>query len=61
MKYKVTGCVNHDGVPYPDGSVIELSSEEAKPLLKVKAIGPYHQPYAQKEKAARSDNEGGGV
>ena len=61
MKYKVIGAVNHDSTHYPDGSVIELSSNEAKPLLDVKAIELYHQPFAQKTKAAPGGSESGEV
>lgn len=61
MKYKAIGSVNHDGVDYPDGSVIELSSSEAKPLLDVKAIELYHQPFVQKTKAAPGGSESGEV
>ncbi len=47
MKYKVLGQINHsDGISYP-GDIVEFSSADAGPLLEVKAIEPYHQPFSK--------------
>ena len=38
--YKVLTPLEHDGQPYSPGEPVELSDEQAKPLLDVKAVAP---------------------
>ena len=38
MKYKVTRNINHNNEKYTEGDEIELSLQEAGPLLECKAI-----------------------
>lgn len=38
--YKVLTPLEHDGQPYSPGDPVELSDEQAKPLLDVKAVAP---------------------
>lgn len=61
MKYKALGHIQHDGVHYYTGDEIELSSEEAKPLLEAKAVERFHKPFAGEQAASHGDSEGGEV
>lgn len=47
MKYKVTRNINHNNEKYTEGDEIELSLQEAKPLLECKAIEQIIKPFAQ--------------
>lgn len=38
--YQVLTALEHDGQPYKAGEPIELTDEQAKPLLDVKAVAP---------------------
>jgi hypothetical protein len=46
MKYKTLVNVNHNNRKYGIGDLIELSDNEAAPLLECKAIEPQNKPYA---------------
>ncbi len=48
MRYKVKSHINHDGVLYAEGSMIDLGDKAAVELLKVDAIEPAHRPFAMK-------------
>lgn len=58
MKYRALGPINHDNVPYKPGDAIELSSDEAKPLLEAGAVEAFSKPFAP---ATSGANEGGEV
>lgn len=47
MKYKALGHISHDNTHYYPGDEIELSSDDAKPLLEIKAIEPYIKPFSK--------------
>lgn len=47
MKYKVTRNINHDNEKYAEGDEIELSLQEARPLLECKAIEAILKPFSQ--------------
>ncbi len=47
MKYRVLTHLNHNNDHYQADDEIELSSAEADPLLKCKAIEPLHKPFAK--------------
>ncbi len=47
MKYKVTRNVNHDNVKYAEGDEIELSLQEAMPLIECKAIEQIIKPFSK--------------
>ena len=46
MKYKVTRNIHHNNEKYAEGEEIELSLQEAKPLLECKAIEQIIKPFS---------------
>lgn len=56
MKYRVTTPIKRDGKKFYPGNILELSSEQAGPLLDAEAIEAVHKPFQnlsniQKEEA----------
>lgn len=47
MEYKVTGNIQHDGQAFTDGDTIELTPEQAAPLIEV---GVLENPNAPEDK-----------
>ncbi|QOJ23572.1 MAG: hypothetical protein HRU78_07870 [Gammaproteobacteria bacterium] len=47
MKYKVTRNIHHNNEKYTEGDEIELSLQEARPLLECKAIEQIIKPFSQ--------------
>lgn len=47
MKYKVIRTIDHDCIRYKVDDAIELSINEAQPLLECKAIEPLNKPFAR--------------
>jgi len=58
MKYRVLTHLNHDNNHYYADDEIELSSVEADPLLKCKAIEPLHKPFAKASASPTSEGDG---
>jgi len=57
MKYLARTNVNHNQDLYPVGAEIELSSDEAAPLLECKAIEPLHKPFFKASEKPTSEGE----
>lgn len=57
MKYLALTNVHHDQVRYTVGDEIELSNDEAAPLLKCKAIEPLHKPFSNASANPTSEGE----
>jgi hypothetical protein len=55
-KYIAEIRINHDGKKYPKGSLLELDTKEAAPLLKIKAIKP-ENPEPEEKKADGQDEQ----
>lgn len=55
MKYRVLTHLNHDNNHYDSGDEIELSSAEADPLLKCKAIEPLYKPFTKASTSQTSE------
>ena len=47
MQYKATSHINHNGIDYHAGDPLDLSTEEASPLLEAGAIEPVDVPFAK--------------
>ena len=47
MKYKAIRVIDHDCIRYKIGDEIELSLNEAQPLLECTAIEPLNKPFAR--------------
>ena len=58
MRYRVaqTGHVNHDQQDYPPGSYMELSPDDAAPLLACGAIEREVQPFSAASEQAKTVN-----
>lgn len=54
MKYKVTRNVNHNNQKFSEGDEIELSLNEAKPLLECKAIEQIIKPFSHNRSVSDS-------
>jgi hypothetical protein len=44
MKYKALVNVHHNNTQYPHGEKLDLSDQEARPLLEIGAIEPAYPP-----------------
>ncbi len=52
MKYKVARNVSHNNMKYFEGEEVELSANEAKPLLECGAIEQIIKPFSQSRRLA---------
>lgn len=48
MQYKATQPIKHDGITYPPGQLLDLTTEEAHQLIEIGAVEPVDVPFARK-------------
>lgn len=47
MQYKATSHIKRNGLDYHAGDLLDLSTEEARPLLEAGAIEPFDLPFSK--------------
>lgn len=47
MQFIATSHIKRDGIEYHAGDLLDLSTEEARPLIEAGAIEPVDLPFAQ--------------
>ncbi len=56
MKYRVASEIHHNNEKYFEGQEVELSLQEAGPLIELKAIEPIIKPFSQNSLVSNSSD-----
>lgn len=48
MQYNATQPIKHNGIKYPPGQLLDLTTEEAHQLIEIGAVEPVDVPFAKK-------------